>query len=259
MSSFDSDSSLSDDQLRPRLETYAGRELKPHRIRTNSNREMTRNNVRPIQNRQRQSLQQIPVRIGAFTSTESVFSSYVPITSLDNRPPVAQIGRDTSKRKPHQTSERDSETGEAVENLLHVEKQDSVTQTPASRNEEAATEGFEAWQVLFACTFSCILMGIDWVAFPVFYVHFAREYGVSQLTAGWVGSLQNAVSHILGIVVSAPIQIYGCKPVAVIGSVIAYIGLTASCLATSISFLYVSYGIVAGKCADFCFYFFLFF
>ena len=51
----------------------------------------------------------------------------------------------------------------------------------------------------------------------------------------------------LGFAFSTLIKCHGCRVVAVLGSAIAAVGLLSSAFAPSVTFLYLSYGIVAGK------------
>ena len=108
-------------------------------------------------------------------------------------------------------------------------------------------EPFESWKVLVSCVLTFFLIGFNWVAFPLFYVEFSERFVASKSVLGWVGSLQNAASQIVGLFVSAPVQMYGCRPVAVLGGVVLGVGTALSALSNTVGFLYFSYGIVSGE------------
>ena len=106
----------------------------------------------------------------------------------------------------------------------------------------------ETWFILFVVTPCNILLGILWIAFPIYYIEFSEYFGTTKAAAGWIGSLQNGLQQVLGMVVSSPIELYGCRIVSMFGSIIVCVGIALSALATSTVYLYISYGVITGTC-----------
>ena len=112
---------------------------------------------------------------------------------------------------------------------------------------EPKSERKEDIVVLIAAFILSTLLGMNWIAFPVFYVEFSEYFGQSKFVTGFIGSVQNALSQLLHLFISSPIQIYGCRPVAIIGGIVLCLGYTLSCFAPNIHVLYITYGLIGGK------------
>ena len=235
-------------EFRPRISTYGGRELTPYRMRTTSHSESSR----PPRARRLTSLSSSSyTKIGALSSTESLFSSLVYV-------PPAHSG-DSSKRLHKRGARgatpevngvaRDSETGESDGMLISNEDRHTKAKSVASSSstDSLQMEPFESWKVLVTCTLTFVLIGINWVAFPMFYVEFTEQFKATKSVLGWIGSLQNAFSQIIGLFVSAPVQVYGCRPVAIAGGVVLGVGTALSAWSPNVGYLYFSYGVVSGE------------
>ena len=108
-------------------------------------------------------------------------------------------------------------------------------------------EDSETWLILVA-VFPCnVILGMFWIAFPILYIQFSHEFDASQGTAGWIGSIQNGLQQLLGLISSSPIELYGCRVVTLVGSVVVASGIALSAFANSVGYLYVTYGGICGK------------
>ena len=170
-----------------------------------------------------------------------------------------------------QRNENDITRGEGHRNSTQLSSQTSIVrslvslvdsihsceniQEPLANQDEAEkdvqkakekTEGKYQIVVLIAALCTSILLGMNWIAFPLFYVEFSEYFGQSKFVTGFIGSVQNALSQLLHLFISAPIQIYGCRPVGMVGGVILCLGYGLSCFAPSIPVLYLTYGVIGG-------------
>lgn len=129
--------------------------------------------------------------------------------------------------------------GVSLENRkeLHIQKQ--------PKHDKGGNK--EKLVILITSTLCGVLVGMNWIAFPIFYVEFSEYFGSSKWIVGGVGSLQIALSQILGIVTSAPIEVYGCRPVTILGGLLMAAGFITSAFAPNITVLYLTYGVVGGK------------
>lgn len=263
-----------EDGSRPRMATYGGSELKPYRLRTTSQSGSLRHIAIRL-NGGNSSLSNSASRMVALSSTDSLFGSFLP-PKLDstntNSAGSKQLkhvayhhhhnhnGGTSSVAMTSPAAERDVDTnGDETNGMLTGNRNSSNTKqrlvesvsqsssVSSSATNSARLEPFEAWKVLLSCTLIFVLIGINWVAFPLFYVEFSERFAASQSVLGWIGSLQNAGSQIIGLFVSAPVQVYGCRPVAVAGGVILALGTALSALSPNVGFLYASYGVISGE------------
>ncbi|XP_011504318.1 PREDICTED: monocarboxylate transporter 12 isoform X2 [Ceratosolen solmsi marchali] len=128
-------------------------------------------------------------------------------------------------------------------------------------------DGGWGW-IIVAASFMCNLV-VDGImfSFGVFLEEMARGFGVSAARVALVGSLQtgfylmagkflrganqrpplsNRLAMCAGPFVSALANRYGFRSVAILGSLVACCAFVLSYFATSIEFMYVSYGILGG-------------
>ena len=72
-------------------------------------------------------------------------------------------------------------------------------------------------------------------------------YDEGSESTSWIASILVGVTLGSGPVVSSLVNKYGCRPVTVVGAVIAAVGLAISIFAPNVVTLYVTIGIVSGK------------
>ena len=108
-------------------------------------------------------------------------------------------------------------------------------------------DGGYGWVIVFA-SFMCNMI-VDGIAytFGVFIGEFVQYYGEGKGKVAWVGSLLSGMYLLVGPIVSALTNRYGCRIVCMIGSVIATVAfiLSAFC-SNSVSNLMFTYGVLGG-------------
>ncbi|XP_022251797.1 monocarboxylate transporter 12-like isoform X2 [Limulus polyphemus] len=117
----------------------------------------------------------------------------------------------------------------------------------------APPDGGWGWVIVFA-SFMCnvVVDGIIF-SFGVFLTELTTTFNESKSKVAWIGSINAGTYLIVGPLVSALANTYGCRPVIIMGSIIAAIGFVLSAFATDIVFLFVTYGILGGTGFGFIF------
>ena len=59
-------------------------------------------------------------------------------------------------------------------------------------------DSFDAWYTLCIVFILYVLLGLNFMIFPVFYVHFSEEFSTSKALTGAVGSIQQGTCNLLG-------------------------------------------------------------
>lgn len=83
-------------------------------------------------------------------------------------------------------------------------------------------------------------------SFGVFLLEFADYFQESKSKVSLVGSLLCGVYLFAGPIVSALTNKFGCRPVAVVGSVVAGVAFLLSTMAPSVNILILTYGVMGG-------------
>lgn len=118
--------------------------------------------------------------------------------------------------------------------------------TTASRRKPAIPDGGFGWVVVGASFFvSLIADGISF-SFGLIYTELLHNLDVSPSGLAWVGSLFLAVPLMSGPVLSNLVDKYGCRKMTMIGGFLACSGFVLASLSTSVEFLYLTFGILAG-------------
>lgn len=130
---------------------------------------------------------------------------------------------------------KDSEQGDDTSNNLET----TVVVPP---------DGGWGWMVVIA-SFMCNLI-VDGIifSFGTFLDSIAAEYGVTKADVTLVGSLMSGFYLMVGPFASAIANGYGFRLVAIFGSILAAAGFALSSIATSVTFLCITYGVIGGKC-----------
>ncbi|XP_012695188.2 monocarboxylate transporter 6 [Clupea harengus] len=116
-----------------------------------------------------------------------------------------------------------------------------------------APDGGWGWVVVA----STILVLALTLAFPscmgIFYTDLQTEFKTSNIETAGVPAIMTAVLHGGGPLCSVLVELYGCRPVVILGGILSGLGMTASSFAQSITALYITAGIITGL--GFCFSF----
>lgn len=107
-------------------------------------------------------------------------------------------------------------------------------------------DGGWGW-VIVAASFACnvIVDGIIFT-FGMFLPEITRDMNATKSEVSLVGSLMSGFYLMAGPFASALANRYGFRLVAITGSIIGSAALAVSYFATSIGFLYISYGVIGG-------------
>merc|ERR1711971_729894 len=107
-------------------------------------------------------------------------------------------------------------------------------------------DGGWGWVVVFA-SFMCnlILDGIAYT-FGVLLQKLVVHYDSNRATVSWVGSLLCGVYLMSGPIVGGLVNKFGCRPVCILGSIVACAGLSLSTLSPNVPILMLTYGVIGG-------------
>ncbi|KAG5279181.1 hypothetical protein AALO_G00074970 [Alosa alosa] len=116
-----------------------------------------------------------------------------------------------------------------------------------------APDGGWGWVVLA----STIMVLALTLAFPscigIFYTDLQTEFNTTNTETSWVPAIMTAVLHGGGPLCSVLVELYGCRPVVMLGGILSGLGMATSSFAQSITELYLTAGILTGL--GFCFSF----
>ncbi|XP_046582563.1 monocarboxylate transporter 14-like [Haliotis rubra] len=108
------------------------------------------------------------------------------------------------------------------------------------------TDSGLGWIIVFASFFNHVMFfGIN-LSFGVIYVFLLEYFDTKRGYTAWIGSIPTGLLSIVAPVTGVLTDKYGCRTVTLIGAVIATSGFVISSFATSIDYLYISYGVLVG-------------
>ena len=80
----------------------------------------------------------------------------------------------------------------------------------------------------------------------IFLVEFMDTFGTSRSTASLIGSIQVGIAHLMGPIAADLVDRFGCRAIAISGSVISASGLIMSGMAPNIATLIITAGFMTG-------------
>ncbi|XP_028912882.1 monocarboxylate transporter 4 [Ornithorhynchus anatinus] len=109
-----------------------------------------------------------------------------------------------------------------------------------------APDGGWGWAILFGCF---IITGFSY-AFPkavsVFFKELIREFGIGYSDTAWISSILLAMLYGTGPLCSVCVNRFGCRPVMLVGGLLASLGMVAASFCTSIIQIYLTAGVITG-------------
>ncbi|XP_013400915.1 monocarboxylate transporter 13-like [Lingula anatina] len=119
-------------------------------------------------------------------------------------------------------------------------------QPSMEESSELQTDRCIDWLVVLASFLIHFIVDGIIYTFGVFYIALLNEFEESKSATSWVGSIQIAMSWIIGPIASALSDRIGHRAVAITGSIFAAVGFGVSSLAPNLSVLYLTYGVMTG-------------
>lgn len=107
-------------------------------------------------------------------------------------------------------------------------------------------DGGWGWVIVAASLVSNVIVDGIGYSFGVFLPEFVRTFGASRSKVSLIGSLLCGTYLCAGPIVSALTNKFGCRPVAMVGSVIATIAFVLATFSPSIEILILTYGVLGG-------------
>ena len=92
----------------------------------------------------------------------------------------------TTSRKPSMQDEK------SASYASHDDDDDSNTAN-VTRSDTA-----DAWFTLAMVFLVNVLLGLNWIAFSVFYIHFTDNFDAHKSVTGWIGSIQVGANQMFG-------------------------------------------------------------
>ncbi|XP_054448882.1 monocarboxylate transporter 4 [Pteronotus mesoamericanus] len=109
-----------------------------------------------------------------------------------------------------------------------------------------APDGGWGWAVLLGCF---AVTGFSY-AFPkavsVFFKELMREFGIGYSDSAWISSILLAMLYGTGPLCSVCVNRFGCRPVMLVGGLLASLGMVAASFCRSIIQLYLTTGVLTG-------------
>lgn len=109
-----------------------------------------------------------------------------------------------------------------------------------------APDGGWGWAVLFGCF---VITGFSY-AFPkavsVFFKELIREFGIGYSDTAWISSILLAMLYGTGPLCSICVNRFGCRPVMMVGGLLASLGMVCASFCTSILTIYLTAGVLTG-------------
>ncbi|XP_031620585.1 monocarboxylate transporter 13-like isoform X2 [Contarinia nasturtii] len=149
-----------------------------------------------------------------------------------------------------------AETSSKFENSKSVKilPKDEGTKKTLSRNEELIPpDGGYGWLVLAGSMLVNLLVPGTVKSFGVLFMEFLEAFEASPSSALWIPALCYFLYSSLGPLSSILSVKYSYRTVTLIGGTFAALGMIISCFASSVGYLYISYGFLVGTGAGLSF------
>lgn len=152
-----------------------------------------------------------------------------------------QTTSDTLNTPPHQNGKQ-----EVTKFETEKSKEDPAEELADTAAIIVPPDGGWGWVVMVASFFCCTIL--DGIVFSsgLFQPAMAEDFGVSKGYIALVSSLLSGFYLIAGPFASALANRYGFRPVTIVGSIIGGVAFALSYYATSVEFLFITYGLIGG-------------
>uniref|UniRef100_H3AT46 Solute carrier family 16 member 14 n=1 Tax=Latimeria chalumnae TaxID=7897 RepID=H3AT46_LATCH len=106
-------------------------------------------------------------------------------------------------------------------------------------------DGGWAWMIVLASFIIHILVMGSQMALGILYVEWLEEFDQSRGLTAWIGSLTMGITLIVGPFIGLFVNTCGCRKTTIIGGIVTAMGWVLSAYATSVYYLFVSFGVTA--------------
>ncbi|GFO07844.1 monocarboxylate transporter [Plakobranchus ocellatus] len=107
-------------------------------------------------------------------------------------------------------------------------------------------DGGWGWIVVFSSfTISMLVDGVCF-SFGIFFDEFRHEFGSSKAATSWIGSVLNGTYLAIGPIVSALVNVYGCKKVVVAGALLSSAAFFVSSYSNTLGVVILTWGFLGG-------------
>lgn len=107
-------------------------------------------------------------------------------------------------------------------------------------------DGGWGWVVVLSSFAISMLVDGVCFSFGIFFDEFRHEFGGTKAETSWIGSVLNGTYLAVGPVVSALVNVFGCRRVVTAGALLSFIGLFVSTFSRSLGVLIFTYGFLGG-------------
>ncbi|KAK6168443.1 hypothetical protein SNE40_020974 [Patella caerulea] len=123
---------------------------------------------------------------------------------------------------------------------------DIASDEDLSRYIPTPPDGGWGWVIVFASFISNFIVDGICYTFGIFLLEFTQAFNAPRSKISLVGSLQAGMYLCAGPIVSALTNRFGCRPVTIVGSIIATIAFLLATLSPSVEILICTYGLLGG-------------
>uniref|UniRef100_A0A8C5QRB1 Solute carrier family 16 member 14 n=1 Tax=Leptobrachium leishanense TaxID=445787 RepID=A0A8C5QRB1_9ANUR len=126
------------------------------------------------------------------------------------------------------------------------EPEKNVKGRPESQTANPNIDGGWAWMVVLSSFLVHLLVMGSQMALGILNMEWLEEFGQSRGLTAWVSSLSMGITLIVGPFIGLFINTCGCRKTAMIGGLLTSLGWVLSAYATSVHFLFFTFGVTAG-------------
>ncbi|XP_073692448.1 monocarboxylate transporter 13 isoform X1 [Garra rufa] len=127
-----------------------------------------------------------------------------------------------------------------------MEKPQKTQEDEQSSPQMEAPDGGWGWVVVGSLFFSSALVFGLIRSLGVFFVEFVQYFGESAQAVSWITSIGLAVQQLLSPIAAATSNVYGSRPVVMMGGFLSGLGFILASQATSLLHLYLTMGLISG-------------
>lgn len=158
------------------------------------------------------------------------------------------IKLDESNKELETVKDSDSGRGVSLQKELSNSSHSLSSSSSSSLHLKAESiptppDGGWGWMVVFASFMVNLVADGVSLSFGILYIHLVSYFNESKAKTAWVGSLFLSMPLLMGPIASALTDRYGCRKIAIAGSLLATSGFVMSFFSNSLEFLFLTFSI----------------